>query len=152
MDRKPQSVARLLQTRSDLAELLRQTGQRRELLQQVRRALPEELAPHCVAATLERGSLRLRADSPVWAARLRYQVPQLLARLRADRPGLANIQVKAGPAADGGIARSRQDAPAAPRAPSPAAASAVEAAARQVTDPSLCHALQRLARTLRGGD
>ncbi len=152
MDRKPQSVARLLQNRSDLAELLRQTEQRQALLQQVRRALSEELAAHCVAATLERGGLKLRADSPVWAARLRYQVPQLLARLRADRPGLANIQVKAGPAADGGTARSLRSAPAVPRAPSPAAATAVEAAAEQVTDPSLCHALRRLARTLRGGD
>ncbi len=57
----------------------------------IRAALPDELRAHSRIGRLTAGTLTLFADSPVWAARLRYLAPELVERL-AGRPGAAAVR------------------------------------------------------------
>ncbi|MBA2593426.1 MAG: DUF721 domain-containing protein [Pseudomonadota bacterium] len=57
----------------------------------IQAAMPEELRAHWRIGRLTAGTLTLFADSPVWAARLRYLAPVLIERL-AGRPGGPAIQ------------------------------------------------------------
>jgi Dna[CI] antecedent DciA-like protein len=54
-------------------------------------AMPDELRAHWRIGRLTAGTLTLFADSPVWAARLRYLAPVLIERL-AGRPGAAAVR------------------------------------------------------------
>jgi hypothetical protein len=57
----------------------------------IQAAMPDELRTHWRIGRLTAGTLTLFADSPVWAARLRYLAPVLIERL-AGRPGRPAIQ------------------------------------------------------------
>jgi hypothetical protein len=52
----------------------------------IQAAMPDELRAHWRIGRLTAGTLTLFAESPVWAARLRYLAPVLIERL-ARRPG-----------------------------------------------------------------
>ena len=127
---------------------LRQLGDalaaRDALLQRVRHALPDEVAPHCVGATLDGQELRLLADSAGWATRLRYLARELTRRLRADGLGVAAVEVRVLPP----DARTER-APRRSVRPSGDAATCVEQTAGGVEDPALRAALQSLGRRLR---
>ncbi len=145
MRAKPRRIAAILQ-QPQLATLIARSRLHRDLLAQVRDALPSDLATHCTSATLSGNVLHLQVDSPVWGARLRYHVPGLLSGLRTRHPGLANIRVRtrvATPARASRTNRRRFQLHHSPRA-----AEHLEQAARSVEDEKLCHALRRLAKTL----
>jgi len=110
----------------------------------VRHALPDEVAPHCVGATLDGRELRLLADSAGWATRLRYLARDLTRRLRADGLGVAAVEVRVLPP----DARTER-APRRSVRPSGDAATCVEQTAGGVEDPALRAALQSLGRRLR---
>lgn len=57
----------------------------------IQAAMPDELRAHWRIGRLAAGTLTLFADSPVWAARLRYLAPGLIERL-AGRPGAAAVR------------------------------------------------------------
>ena len=57
----------------------------------IQAAMPDELRAHWRIGRLTAGMLTLFADSPVWAARLRYVAPALIERL-AGRPGAAAVR------------------------------------------------------------
>ncbi|MGQ0592833.1 MAG: DciA family protein [Gammaproteobacteria bacterium] len=57
----------------------------------IQAAMPEELRAHWRIGRLTGGTLTLFADSPVWAARLRYLAPGLIERL-AGRPGAVAVR------------------------------------------------------------
>lgn len=57
----------------------------------IQAAMPDELRAHWRIGRLTAGTLTLFAESPVWAARLRYLVPGLIERL-AGRPGAAAVR------------------------------------------------------------
>ncbi|MGH8570762.1 MAG: DciA family protein [Gammaproteobacteria bacterium] len=57
----------------------------------IQAAMPAESRAHWRIGRLTAGTLSLFADSPVWAARLRYFAPVLLERL-AGRPGAAAVR------------------------------------------------------------
>lgn len=65
----------------------------------VRELLPPALGPHCRLANVTQQSLIMHVDSPVWASRLRYYCPQLLADLcrRADFGHLNDVRIKTVP-------------------------------------------------------
>jgi hypothetical protein len=92
----PTSLADLLQDSRALRHLKAQAGARRRLTEQVRQLLPPAEAEHLLGAHVNRsGELVLVADSPAWAARIRYAQDTL-------RRGLAplavsGIRVKARP-------------------------------------------------------
>lgn len=83
----PTSLADLLQGSQALQRLKAQAEARRRLTAQVRQLLPGAEAEHLLGAHVNRnGELVLVADSPAWAARIRYAQDAL-------RRGLAPLEV-----------------------------------------------------------
>jgi hypothetical protein len=78
--------------------VLQQIGKRLEehesLLERVRQQLPSDLASHCRAAVPDGDRLTLYVDSPAWASRLRYLVPELESRLRSGRRAVRQVRVR----------------------------------------------------------
>lgn len=114
--------------------------------------LDPTLAAHCRVANLRRDTLILQADSPAWAARLRYQIPALLKTLRGARSpkaalrGLEEIQIKIRPPARRPPVKVGRQA-----RMSPSAARLIDAAAQCMDDAPLQSALHRLASRARHG-
>lgn len=140
--RKPISVARLLdRVGSSGIHQLTDRGQR---LARFERFLNEQLPPELIGR-VRIGNLRdqlliLFVDSPAWAARLRFHVPQLLQQLRkhgAIRPEKIQIRVlpdRSPPPVKHHHARM-----------SAAAAESIRITARCTEDSKLAAALERLA-------
>lgn len=126
-----------------LGALLGQVHLLRRLTAALRDALPEPLAAHCLAANLDDETLVIGCSSSAWAAKLRYQLPTLLARLR-DHPGLAalsQIRIRVQPP--------REERPRAVRRRtrlSPHSADILSTLAEGTADPALKAALLRLSR------
>jgi hypothetical protein len=143
MTRVPKSVRQLLKSKPALKQLELEISAQKALLSDIRRHLPAELAPHCLAAQLKRDRLVLHTDSPVWATRLRYSAPQLASLLQETHPGLREIKVR--------VLISRQ--PRRTRCPkaqhSDVAADIVRSSAGDIEQPQLREAMMRLSRMLR---
>lgn len=77
---KPLKVNKLLRS-GPLSPLLARARNFEVLDEQVRALLPLPLQPHCHVLTLHDRTLVLAADSPVWAARLRFHAPKLVKQL-----------------------------------------------------------------------
>ncbi len=140
----PKPVGRWLQGDRNLAALLQRCQFHERLLQIVRRHVPETLAPHCLACVLDgRGRLTLYVTSPVWASRLRYCQPSILAALRSDFP-MRRFQVRVG------LPDSVANRPP-PRAkiPSLAVVSELERSLSGLPDPQLRRSLGGLVAALR---
>lgn len=84
-DKKPTAVSELLAKGQGLLERLR-TGAAASTrtLEMVRRALPDTLAEHVDAASLEGGELSLSVSSAAFAARIRYLEQSLCAAVTRD--------------------------------------------------------------------
>jgi len=109
---------------------------------QFRELLDPKAAAHCGVANLYRDALVVFADSPAWAARLRYLAPTLLPRLQAANPTLktlARITVKVSPVAEPAVVTHP------PRRLSSDAGELISSAAAATEDPELRDALARLA-------
>lgn len=127
-----------------LADLLAQAQQLNRLNQMLRAYLPPPLHEHASLVRLDPDAWVVQTDSPAWAVRLRYQLPQLRQPL-SDRLGIAvpPPQIRIVPEA-------------APYTPPPRrmiiteqAAQTLEAAAREFSDPHLSAAVLRLAEHAR---
>jgi hypothetical protein len=140
-------IGRLLRDRASRAREIVEHAMRLEsLAQQLREELEPVLTKHFRVAAIDGGRLLLHADSPAWAARLRYQVPALLSSLRG-RPGLAglqSVQIRVRPPSSEPAARPRR-----PRLSAQAGIS-IRTAASACEHPELRQALLRLARRARG--
>jgi len=79
--------------------LLGQVRLLRQITDTLRKALPEPLAQHCIAANTDGDTLVVGCDTSVWAAKLRYHIPQLLERLKdqAGHPALCRIRIRIQP-------------------------------------------------------
>lgn len=109
----------------------------------VRSQLPASIADHCRVANLRDNILVLQVDGTVWATKLRYQLPQILADLQClpDLKGLDSVRVRVAP-------------PQTLQAPPPMArprlseqsAELLRQTADSTPDPDLAAALRRLAR------
>jgi hypothetical protein len=87
-----------------LRELALEAARRSDLAGYLRAGLPADLAPHLVGGNLRpNGVLVVLADSPAWAARLRFEGAQLLARCRELHPESQRVKVR--------VAGSGEDAP-----------------------------------------
>ena len=92
---KPRKLSTILAgTQGDLARLLDRAEKIAGLTGLVRDALPEPVADHVVAASLRDGCLTVLADSPVWAARLRFVDPALGERLKEFGVSAERIQIR----------------------------------------------------------
>jgi len=140
-------------TSRSIAKILEQVGisdptalpvRARELAvfeRQVLAILPEDLAAYCHVAGVRDGCLRLFVDSPSWAARLRFQAPQLLqALMRLGHRDVHRVQIQVSP---------REQPRSLPTRKLKLTAVNVrllEQTARSLEDPRLAQALLRLAR------
>ena len=143
MATSPIPLQELLRNCHALRRLGTRLEQQRALLEQVRRQLPEYLAPHCQAAVFDAGRLTLYAASPAWASRLRYLGGELKRGLRSDIKGLSEVRIRVvgadilpppGPKPDPARPLSAQNR------------EMLRTTAEGLRDPGLSAALRRLAR------
>lgn len=79
---KPRKLSNILAGKGgDLAKLLHRAEEIAGLTDTVRGILPKNVAAHVVSASLRDERMIILADSPVWAARLRYLDPGVEKRL-----------------------------------------------------------------------
>jgi hypothetical protein len=139
---KPFQIGNLLD-RSEASRLLSRARALGELDALVHGLIPSPLNGHCRVLAMRDDTLIVAADSPVWAARLRYQTSQLVKQLAGvSSVNLRTIQVRvrpSGPRLTGhAFAQAR---PALSRRNS----MVLTQAARSVSDAGLKAALLRLA-------
>jgi len=145
---KPFQIGSLLE-RSEISRLLSRARALGELDAQVHELIPPPLNAHCRVLAVRDDTLVVAADSPVWAARLRYQSSQLVKQLSGvSSVKLRTVQVRvraSEQSPDRRITPIRQPV-------SGRNSMALKQAARSVTDAGLKAALLRLAgrRTLPG--
>ncbi|HHO69231.1 MAG TPA: DUF721 domain-containing protein [Gammaproteobacteria bacterium] len=139
MRRRSSHTAIELLGQGPAARLLARARSLASLQDRVRQLLPEPLGAHCTVLNLRRGTLSLSADSPAWAARLRFLAPQLLRQLGTDR--IRELRVRVHPQVESGARR-----PPARRARlSAGAGELVARTAEGIDHPALRTALRRLA-------
>lgn len=138
----PSRIGSLL-GRSAASRLLAQARAFKELDALLERLIPPPLNDHSRVLSLRDATLVLAADSPVWAARLRFHTPQLVKQLR-NNPAVRvrTVKVRVRPPQSPPAARISLPAP---RQLSAINADALQQTARSVSDPGLKAALMRLA-------
>lgn len=142
----PPALAQVLERSAPLARLLRHGERLARWGRCVDGVVPPSLRGRIRLADVRGDVAVLHVDSPAWHARARFQVPQLLAALKAvpGLEGLRGVEVK--------VARARGETgpgePAAtrPRVLTGEAREWLARCAEAETDPALRAALQRLAR------
>jgi hypothetical protein len=104
--------------------------------------LPDPLRTHCQLLAIRDETLVLAADSPVWAARLRFHGPQLVKQLsRNQTVKLRTIRIRVRPP-ERNVPEKR---PGSMRQLSKNSTAALQQVAQNVSDPGLKTALLRLA-------
>jgi hypothetical protein len=144
MAQQPKSLSRVLQNnRGTLRDILSHATFIEQLNDVLLKHLPGEYAGHCQAVTLRQYILVVAADTPAWAARMRYFSAELLIKLRQEPVfrNLKKIQIRVVP-------RSLI-----PRTPPPEqkyisgkSASVIQDAVKSIKDPKLKKSLLKLAR------
>ncbi len=93
---KPKSLSELLSSpESSLGKLAAQASAKAGLTDHIRKGLAPELAAglaHCAVG--DNGTLVVRATSPEWANRLRFESETLLALGRQRHPEATNVKVR----------------------------------------------------------
>lgn len=138
---KPSPIRSLLEN-SEAARLISRARALGQLDALVHELIPPPLNQHCRVLALRDDTLIIAADSAAWAARLRYQSPQLARLLNVvSSLNLRNVQVRVrggDPVPDRRAATARQ-------AVSDGNSLALKRTARTITDARLKSALLRLA-------
>lgn len=126
-----------------LASLLARAREGQRYAAEVRSRLPAPAADHVVGAAFEGRTLTVLADSPAWASRLRYLVPDLLRRWPAagGLPAPAALQVRIA-----AVPSPRADPPRRRPEIGPRAAEFLLELAESTPDPALRSIFRRLAR------
>ena len=138
---KPVRIGRILGN-SQVSRLMAGAGILAKLDMIVHERLPSPLKEHCRVLSVRDTALVLAADSPVWAARLRFHSPRLVKQLdNIKTVKLRTVQVRVRPV---------DKPPATVKRPSKPVLSvdnsiALEQTARGMKDPELKAALLRLA-------
>ena len=128
--------------RSQYSRLVSQTRILVALETLLQELLPEPLKAHCHLLAIRDETLVLAADSPVWAARLRFHAPQLVKQLkRSQTVKLRTVRIRVRPP-ERQISAERRKA-AIHRSKNSTAA--LQQVAQTVSDPGLKSALLRLA-------
>ena len=138
----PVSIGSIL-GKSQVSRLLDGAGVLDKLAANVQELLPSSLKEHCRVLSVRGSVLVLAADSPVWAARLRFHSPELVKQLEHTQTvKLRTVQVRVRPVDKPPATVKRQNKPHL----SAVNSLALEQTARGVSDPGLKAALLRLAR------
>jgi len=128
--------------RSQYSRLVSQTRILTALETLLQQLLPEPLKAHCHLLAIRDETLVLAADSPVWAARLRFHAPQLVKQLkRSQTVKLRTVRIRVRPP-ERKVPTERRKATIHRSIKSTAA---LQQVAQTVSDPGLKTALLRLA-------
>jgi len=139
---QPLKINNLLGT-GRLAGLLARSRDLRKLDALLAELLPDPLNAHCRMLSIRNTVLVLAADSPVWAARLRFHAPQLVKQLALREPAKRHtIHVRVRPPETALLPQPRKPVNGRPGRQGVAA---LQQAAQSVSDPELKTALLRLA-------
>ncbi|MEJ2095242.1 MAG: DUF721 domain-containing protein [Gammaproteobacteria bacterium] len=94
------------------AQLLSRARELMALDARLHALIPAPLNEHCSVLSIRDGTLVLAADSPVWAARLRYYTSQLVNQLSGRQTvTVRTIRIRVHPPEKPFVARHRQPAP-----------------------------------------
>jgi hypothetical protein len=139
---KPLRINALL-GKTEVARLLTRARTLRKLDAELHDLVPPPLNEHCRILSVRDGTLVLAADSPVWAARLRFQSSQLVKQLSNARTvNLRTVRVCVRhPESRHAATPARKHIPVSRKH-----THTLKQAAREVTDPGLRAALLKLAR------
>jgi hypothetical protein len=143
MAHSPKSVRQLLKGKPTLKRLELEISAQKALLAQLRAMLPDDLAPHCVAARLRERQLVIYADSPAWTTRLRFFAPKIPGLLRPVYPAVHEVRVRML------IHRTRPTPHRRSARHSDQAAYIIQQSAMNTSEPDLRAALLRLSRALK---
>jgi hypothetical protein len=87
-----QAITHVLQQDSKVLDALMQKLKQHKQLQQIlTEYLDAKLITHCQVANLDNGCLIILTDSALWATQFRFQIPDLLAKLR-QHPQLYHLK------------------------------------------------------------
>lgn len=104
--------------------------------------LDSRLNQHVVVADYQQKTLVLHTDSAAWAAKLRYNTPDILTAFKGDLPGIRTIRIKVVPT-DTLVKASRHTAKV-----SPDTAGGIRQVADQIEDTALRSTLHSIADKL----
>jgi len=97
----PRQINKLLKTKnSQVAALVTQAQKLEFLNNKLLDLLPAPLPLHCHLAKINNNTLVIVVDSPTWSTRLRYSIPDLLAKLKHQSHyfiAVKNIDIKVNP-------------------------------------------------------
>ena len=129
-----------------LRRLLDQAALYEALRETARAALPDELAEQVVGVSLDGETLIVQTEQAVWATRLRYAAPQLLAAFADAFPHLrlSRCKVRISPLPRPQPTPKRHAAP-----PPPEAIAEMETLSRMMEHERLAQRLRNLAQTAR---
>lgn len=108
--------------------------------------LGSPLNQHVAVADYRQGTLVLHADSAAWAAKLRYNTPDILSAFKGDLPGIRTVRIRVVPT---------EPSVTAPRRTvnvSPETAAGIRQAADQISDTALRATLRSIADKLDQGN
>lgn len=94
MPYKPRPIKRLLNENAGLRNIQETIFYQNELTNTIRSLLVSPLHNHIASAQIERGILTIYTDTPAWAARLRFQVGNLVQELRPRYPALKTAKIR----------------------------------------------------------
>ncbi|MDD5125758.1 MAG: DciA family protein [Methylovulum sp.] len=122
-----------------------QIEQQGQLLQQVRKSLPENLAKHACHCLISNNTLLLYTDSAVWATQLRFYTQAILGNIApVSKESVQKVQIKILTEITGINFRPMRKA----NIPSTATIEIMRKQSQSVSDANLKQALQRLNSTL----
>lgn len=140
---KPLKISKLLGN-GPLSPLLAQARDIAALDAQARQLLPPALQPHCHVLSVRDQVLVLSADSPVWAARLRFHAPKLVKQLsRQQTVTVRTFRIRVIPPEKTATSTVKH---ASGQPPDRIRAAALAQAAETVSDPRLKSALLKLSK------
>jgi len=97
----PRQINKLLQSKNSRVAALITEARKLEYLNNILLdLLPSPLPHHCHLAKMNGNKLVIVVDSPTWSARLRYSIPELLAKLKHHSQffiPIKNIEIKVNP-------------------------------------------------------
>lgn len=135
--------------KSEISRLLSRARALRKLDVVLHDLIPSPLNEHCRILSLQDATLTLAADSPVWAARLRFQATQLVKQLsNSQTVRLRTVNVRIRPPDGLPVTRTPGNRPRLSRR----ATYTLKQTARNVADPELKAALLRLANRRKPSD
>lgn len=142
--RSAKQIFNLLTSSKQAKGLLQRVAQNKQLTSMLQANLPSPLASFCQAGELSNNRLTIITTSPVWAAKLRYLLPNLLKQLKTHQAfsQVAEITIKISNNTNqnGGQPRQRKRA-----SMSPQSANVIQQTAESINDKALRESLLRLS-------